>query len=143
MCLLFVCRFAVNMEKKKNEKSLTVFAAAAVCFWFVDMAVDWIGFSYAALLVTGGILGYVKAGSIISLASGLLFGLLAAVGAFLVSQNPKNVWLSLGTSGTLVVVMGLRFLNSWKFMPAGLMALASGLVLVNIIMAMLKRPHEA
>ncbi|XP_038575168.1 transmembrane protein 14C-like isoform X2 [Micropterus salmoides] len=107
------------------------------------MAVDWIGFSYAALLVTGGILGYVKAGSIISLASGLLFGLLAAVGAFLVSQNPKNVWLSLGTSGTLVVVMGLRFLNSWKFMPAGLMALASGLVLVNIIMAMLKRPHEA
>ncbi|KAF3857968.1 hypothetical protein F7725_011169 [Dissostichus mawsoni] len=59
------------------------------------------------------------------MSAGLLFGLLAAVGAFLASQNPKNVWLSLGTSGTLAVVMGLRFLNSWKFMPAGLMTLAS------------------
>lgn len=35
-------------------------------------------------------------GSVTSLAAGLLFGLLAAVGAYLASQNPKNVWLSLG-----------------------------------------------
>lgn len=91
-------------------------------------------------------------GSVTSLAAGLFFGLLAAVGAYLASQNPKNVWLSLGeqqcrlkcngtttdfytlngvncsssnvgTSGTLAVVMGLRFLNSGKFMPAGLMTL--------------------
>ncbi|XP_031149584.1 transmembrane protein 14C-like isoform X2 [Sander lucioperca] len=89
------------------------------------MAVDWVGFSYAALVSAGGIIGYVKAGSVASLAAGLLFGLLAAVGAYLASRNSKNVWLSLGTSGTLAVVMGLRFLNSWKFMPAGLMTLAS------------------
>ncbi|XP_070774732.1 transmembrane protein 14C-like [Enoplosus armatus] len=107
------------------------------------MAVDWIGFSYAALVSVGGIIGYMKAGSITSLAAGLLFGLLAAVGAYLASQNPKNVWLSLGTSGTLAVVMGLRFLNSWKFMPAGLMTLASALMLVKIIIGMLKRPHKA
>lgn len=35
-------------------------------------------------------------GSVTSLAAGLFFGLLAAVGAYLASQNPKNVWLSLG-----------------------------------------------
>ncbi|XP_033505399.1 transmembrane protein 14C-like [Epinephelus lanceolatus] len=105
------------------------------------MAVDWIGFTYAALVSAGGIMGYVKAGSVTSLAAGLLFGLLAAVGAYLASQNPKNVWLSLGTSGTLAVVMGLRFLNSWKFMPAGLMTLASGLMLVKIITGMLKKTH--
>lgn len=35
-------------------------------------------------------------GSIISLVAGLLFGLFAAVGAYLASQNPSNVWLSLG-----------------------------------------------
>lgn len=35
-------------------------------------------------------------GSVASLAAGLFFGLLAAVGAYLESQNPKNVWLSLG-----------------------------------------------
>ncbi|XP_041805461.1 transmembrane protein 14C-like [Chelmon rostratus] len=107
------------------------------------MAVDWIGFSYAALVSAGGVMGYVKAGSITSLAAGLLFGLLAAVGTYLASQNPKNVWLSLGTSGTLAVVMGLRFLSSWKFMPAGLMTLASGLLLVKIISGMLKRSHKS
>nr|XP_040027226.1 transmembrane protein 14C-like isoform X1 [Gasterosteus aculeatus aculeatus] len=88
---------------------------------------DRLGFGYAALVCAGGILGYVKAGSVPSLAAGLLFGLLAAVGAYLQSRNPQNVWLSLGTSGTLAVVMGLRFLNSWKFMPAGLMTLASAI----------------
>ncbi|KAM6919758.1 transmembrane protein 14C-like isoform 1-T3 [Lycodopsis pacificus] len=107
------------------------------------MAVDWIGFSYAALVSAGGIIGYVKAGSVTSLAAGLLFGLLAAVGAYLASQNPKNVWLSLGTSGTLAVVMGLRFLNSWKFMPAGLMTLLSGLMLVKIIAGMQNKRHKS
>ncbi|XP_068557694.1 transmembrane protein 14C-like [Cebidichthys violaceus] len=107
------------------------------------MAVDWIGFSYAVLVSAGGIIGYVKAGSVTSLAAGLLFGLLAAVGAYLASQNPKNVWLSLGTSGTLAVVMGLRFLNSWKFMPAGLMTLLSGLMLVKIIAGMRNKLHKS
>lgn len=107
------------------------------------MDTDWIGFGYSALVSAGGVIGYVKAGSVTSLAAGLLFGLLAAIGAYLASQNPKNVWLSLGTSGTLTVVMGLRFLNSLKFMPAGLMTLASGLMVVKIIVGMLNRPHKS
>ncbi|XP_053185976.1 transmembrane protein 14C-like [Scomber japonicus] len=107
------------------------------------MALDWIGFSYAALVVIGGFIGYVKAGSVTSLVAGLLFGLLAAGGAYLGSQNPKNVWLSLGTTGVLTGVMGMRFLSSWKFMPAGLMTLASGLMLARIIRGMLKRPHSS
>ncbi|XP_071780456.1 transmembrane protein 14C-like isoform X2 [Centroberyx gerrardi] len=107
------------------------------------MTTDWIGLSYAALVSSGGIMGYVKAGSVTSLVAGLLFGLLAGIGAYLASQNPKNVWLSLGTSGTLAVVMGMRFLNSWKFMPAGLMALASGLMVGKIVIGMLKRPHDS
>uniref|UniRef100_A0AAQ4NN91 Transmembrane protein 14C n=1 Tax=Gasterosteus aculeatus aculeatus TaxID=481459 RepID=A0AAQ4NN91_GASAC len=82
-------------------------------------------------------------GSVPSLAAGLLFGLLAAVGAYLQSRNPQNVWLSLGTSGTLAVVMGLRFLNSWKFMPAGLMTLASGLMLLKIIAGMQNKPRKS
>ncbi|XP_071384762.1 transmembrane protein 14C-like [Centroberyx affinis] len=107
------------------------------------MTTDWIGLSYAALVSSGGIMGYVKAGSVTSLVAGLLFGLLAAIGAYLASQNPKNVWLSLGTSGTLAVVMGMRFLSSWKFMPAGLMALASGLMVGKIVIGMLQRPHDS
>ncbi|XP_076004455.1 transmembrane protein 14C-like [Genypterus blacodes] len=107
------------------------------------MALDWIGFTYAVLVSAGGITGYVKAGSVPSLVAGLVFGLLAAAGAYLTSHNPKNVWLSLGTSGTLAVLMGIRFLNSWKFMPAGLMCLLSGLMVWKITAGMMKRQHQS
>ncbi|KAB5586694.1 hypothetical protein PHYPO_G00004550 [Pangasianodon hypophthalmus] len=89
------------------------------------MAVDWLGYVFAALTATGGIIGYIKAGSIMSLVGGLVFGFLAALGSLQVSQNPKNIWLSFGTYGTLAVLMGVRFLSSWKIMPAGLITGAS------------------
>ncbi|XP_024137905.1 transmembrane protein 14C [Oryzias melastigma] len=107
------------------------------------MAVDWIGFVYAALVTAGGVVGFVKAGSVTSLAAGLLFGLLAALGAYRTSQNPRNVLVSFGAAGTLAVVMGLRFLSSGKFMPAGLMTLTSGLMLVKIIFGMLKKKSNS
>ncbi|XP_013796998.1 transmembrane protein 14C-like isoform X1 [Apteryx mantelli] len=86
------------------------------------MAVDWLGFGYAALVTSGGLIGYAKAGSVPSLAAGLLFGSFAGLGAYQLSQDPNNVWISLITSGTLTAVMGTRFYNSGKFMPAGLIA---------------------
>uniref|UniRef100_A0A670I6K2 Transmembrane protein 14C n=1 Tax=Podarcis muralis TaxID=64176 RepID=A0A670I6K2_PODMU len=89
------------------------------------MSTDWLGYGYAALVASGGVIGYAKAGSVPSLAAGLLFGGLAGVGAYQQSQDPKNVWLSLIASGTLTGVMGMRFYNSRKFMPAGLIAGAS------------------
>ncbi|KAG9275801.1 transmembrane protein 14Cb [Astyanax mexicanus] len=85
------------------------------------MAADWLGYGYAALVALGGAIGYINAGSMMSLIAGLVFGVLAAIGSRQISQNPRNVWLSLGTYGTLAVVMGVRFLNSWKVMPAGIM----------------------
>ncbi|XP_043989675.1 transmembrane protein 14C-like [Gambusia affinis] len=105
---------------------------------------DWIGFGYALFVLAGGVIGYAKAGSITSLVAGIVCGLAAAVGVYLTSRNPRNVWLSLGTAGTLAVVMGLRFVNSWKFMPSGLMTLASVLMLTKIIFGMLKlRQHKS
>uniref|UniRef100_A0AAR2LYR1 Transmembrane protein 14C n=1 Tax=Pygocentrus nattereri TaxID=42514 RepID=A0AAR2LYR1_PYGNA len=86
------------------------------------MAVDWAGYGYAALVASGGVLGYVKAGSVPSLAAGVLFGGLAGFGAYQISQNPKNIWVSLATSGTLAAIMGNRFYNSRKIMPAGIVA---------------------
>uniref|UniRef100_A0A8D1QWG8 Transmembrane protein 14C n=1 Tax=Sus scrofa TaxID=9823 RepID=A0A8D1QWG8_PIG len=59
----------------------------------------WIGFGYAALVASGGIIGYAKAGSVPSLAAGLLFGGLAGLGAYQLSQDPRNIWVFLGTSG--------------------------------------------
>ncbi|XP_029971345.1 transmembrane protein 14C-like [Salarias fasciatus] len=96
------------------------------------MSVDWLGFGYALLVSAGGVVGYVKAGSVTSMVAGLVFGLLAAIGSNMTSHNPRNSWLLQGTAGTVAAVMGLRFLGSFKFMPAGLMTIASLLLLLKI-----------
>jgi uncharacterized membrane protein (UPF0136 family) len=44
------------------------------------------------------------------------------LGAYLSSQNSKNFHLALITSAALLVLMGFRFYNSGKFMPAGLLS---------------------
>ncbi|XP_030625011.1 transmembrane protein 14C [Chanos chanos] len=106
------------------------------------MSTDWVGYSYAALVASGGVIGYVKAGSVPSLAAGLLFGGLAGFGAYQISEDPKNIWVSLGTSGTLAAVMGKRFYNSRKIMPAGIMAGASILMLAKLGYGMLQKPQQ-
>ncbi|XP_055784688.1 transmembrane protein 14C [Salvelinus fontinalis] len=105
---------------------------------------DWVGYGYAALIASGGAMGYVKAGSVPSLAAGLLFGGLAGVGAYQISQDPKNIWVSLVTSGALAGVMGKRFYGSRKMMPAGMMAAASILMVGNLGVGMLlQKPQES
>jgi uncharacterized membrane protein (UPF0136 family) len=71
------------------------------------------------LLVTG----IYFTGSIPSLGAGLLFGSLLCYGAYQTSQNPNNFLLLLGTSAALGGLMGYRFYNSRKFMPAGLVTI--------------------
>ncbi|KAG7216797.1 hypothetical protein INR49_021195 [Caranx melampygus] len=105
-----------------------------------NMSVDWVGYGYAALVASGGVIGYVKAGSVPSLAAGLLFGGLAGFGAYQVSNDPNNVWVSLGA---LTGVMGKRFYGSRKFMPAGLMAGASLLMVGKLSMALLQKPQQS
>ncbi|XP_063218297.1 transmembrane protein 14C [Bacillus rossius redtenbacheri] len=89
------------------------------------MPVDVLSFAYAAAVAAGGVVGYVKAGSLPSLGAGLLFGGLLGYGAFQTSQNPNNYYLLLGTSAVLGGVMGMRFYNSGKIMPAGLITVLS------------------
>lgn len=48
---------------------------------------------------------FLVSGSVTSLVVGLVSGLLAAVGAYLASQNPKNVWVSLGEHVYVVSAM--------------------------------------
>ncbi|XP_051634109.1 transmembrane protein 14A isoform X1 [Manacus candei] len=62
---------------------------------FGTMAIDWIGFAYASLLAFGGVVGYTRKGSKISLAAGLTFGSVAGYGAYCVTCDPRNVKISL------------------------------------------------
>merc|ERR1711915_91962 len=89
------------------------------------MGIDFISYGYATAVACGGVLGYVKAGSVPSLGAGLLFGSVLGYGAYQLSENPSNYYLTLGTSTVLGGMMGMRFLNSGKFMPPGLIALLS------------------
>ncbi|XP_052776913.1 transmembrane protein 14C-like [Mya arenaria] len=95
------------------------------------MPADFIGFGYAMTVAAGGVIGYVKSASLPSLAAGLAFGSIAAVGAYQTTQNPADVKVSLANSGTLMCMMGYRFFNSGKFMPAGLIAALSLLMVMK------------
>jgi uncharacterized membrane protein (UPF0136 family) len=90
------------------------------------------GYLYALAVAAGGIMGYMRKGSAISLAAGILFGGLSAAGTFQMAQEPHNCYLLLASSGTLAVIMGMRAFKSGKFMPAGLVATLSALVVVGV-----------
>jgi hypothetical protein len=47
---------------------------------------------------------------------------LIGFGAYRTSNNPNNYYVALGTSIALGGFMGKRYLDSGKFMPAGLIA---------------------
>ncbi|XP_072533705.1 transmembrane protein 14A [Salminus brasiliensis] len=97
------------------------------------MAVDWLGFGYAAAIMFGGFMGYKRRGSLVSLIAGLFFGSISAYGAYRVSSEPRDIWTSLAASGALAVVMGMRFKKSGKIMPAGIMAVLSLLMAVRLL----------
>ncbi|KAF6022713.1 hypothetical protein EB796_018989 [Bugula neritina] len=88
--------------------------------------------AYALAIAAGGLAGYIKAGSIPSLAAGVSFGVVVLVGTYLVSiQQPLGQILVIGTAVALTFVMGKRFMNSGKVMPAGVVTLLSVLVLLR------------
>ncbi|XP_073691340.1 transmembrane protein 14A [Garra rufa] len=98
------------------------------------MAVDWLGFAYAAALALGGYMGYKRKGSVVSLIAGLFFGIVSAYGAFKITNDPHDYWTSLMAAGVLAVVMGMRFRKSGKLMPAGIMAGLSLLMVLRLLL---------
>lgn len=57
------------------------------------------------------------------------------MGAYLTSQEPPQPLLQLGATIILGIVMGIRFYNSGKFMPAGLVfSLSIALLIRSVFM---------
>ncbi|KAM9969873.1 hypothetical protein ACTFIR_001710 [Dictyostelium discoideum] len=89
-------------------------------------------YAYAILLAIGGLIGYLKANSMPSLIMGLLSGLLVGYSANLTTTNKKNgTQLTMALSLVLLIIMGMRFVNSGKFFPAGLVSVFSAIILVK------------
>lgn len=82
--------------------------------------------TYAALVFAGGIMGYLKASSLMSLifgslSSGLLF--ISLWGMLL--NNKWGKFSALAISCGLTLFFGYRFIGSYAFFPAGIMTLLS------------------
>ncbi|XP_059662499.1 protein FATTY ACID EXPORT 5-like [Cornus florida] len=90
---------------------------------------------YGLVLVCGGIIGYAKKGSTASLAGGLGTGLLLILAAYLslkAFHKQKNSCIALiletACAVSLTWVMGQRYAQTSKIMPAGIVAGISGLM---------------
>jgi uncharacterized membrane protein (UPF0136 family) len=86
---------------------------------------------YGALVLAGGVMGWVKARSKPSLISGIVFGAALIVTGFAI-ERPSGHWTALGLAAGLTILMSVRFAKSRKFIPAGMIALLSLVVVVAL-----------
>jgi|SRR5688572_32010403 len=96
---------------------------------------------YGLIALTGGVIGFVKAGSLASLIAGGVSGLLLIACALFIPRRPKP-----GLIVALVVSVGLlgRFLpNIGKGGVALVMALGGALVLVACAIALKREPKAS
>jgi uncharacterized membrane protein (UPF0136 family) len=94
---------------------------------------------YAALLAAGGIIGFVKARSKASLIAGLLSAVLALV-ALALSAKGSGLGIPLGllVAVALLVLFGYRYARGGrKFMPSGLLAVVSLVVLGVLLLVII------
>ena len=95
---------------------------------------------FGVLTIAGGIVGYVKAGSVASLIAGSITGLLLLIAAFLL---PEHRAIGLATafiiSLLLVAQFAPKFIRTGRIMPAGMMSILSLIGLVAAIVAWVKK----
>ena len=93
-----------------------------------------ITFVYAALILLGGIIGFIKAQSLPSLIMGGTFALLLALSAIGMLKNYLlGQFIALGLSTLLALFFSYRFFQTMNFMPAGLIAILSLVVIFLLL----------
>jgi uncharacterized membrane protein (UPF0136 family) len=97
-------------------------------------------FLFGILTIAGGIVGYVKAGSVASIIAGSITGVLLLVAAFLLPQH-RGVGLATAFVISLVLAGQFvpKFLQTGRVMPAGMMSILSVIGLIVAIVAWIKK----
>ena len=98
--------------------------------------------AYALVLIAGGTAGYAKGSNASLIAAGTL-GLLA-IGSYLVSRKNlvRGYYAGVGIAVVAAVGMGKRWMDSGKFMPAGMVVILSVFV-AALLVASSKRDAKA
>jgi uncharacterized membrane protein (UPF0136 family) len=95
---------------------------------------------FGLLTIAGGIIGYVKAGSVPSIIAGSITGVLLLVAAFLL---PEHRTTGLATAFIISLLLAgqfvPKFLRTGRAMPAGLMSILSVIGIILAIIAWIKK----
>jgi uncharacterized membrane protein (UPF0136 family) len=95
---------------------------------------------FGLLTIAGGIIGYVKAGSMASIIAGSITGILLLVAAFLLSSHRgAGLAIALVVSLLLAVQFVPNFLQTGRAMPAGMMSILSVIGVIVAIVAWIKK----
>ncbi len=96
-------------------------------------------FVYGLLVGLGGIMGYIKGGSQISLFMGISFGIPLLVCAYLISKAQALAqYIALVLTFLLDAIFTYRFAKTLYFFPAGLFSLLSLAVLIVLALKIRK-----
>src|SRR6187200_3246205 len=95
---------------------------------------------FGLLTIAGGIIGYVKAGSVASIIAGSITGVLLLVAAFLVPEHRvAGLATALIISLLLAAQFAPKFLRTGRVMPAGMMSVLSVIGTIVAIIAWVRK----
>lgn len=95
---------------------------------------------FGALTITGGIIGYVKAGSLPSIIAGSITGVLLLIaGSFLPAHRAVGLATGFIISLLLAAQFIPKFIRTGKAMPAGMMSILSVIGLIVALVAWMKK----
>jgi len=95
---------------------------------------------FGVLTIAGGVLGYVKAGSLPSIIAGSITGVLLLVAASLLPEH-RAIGLATGFVISLLLAAQFipKFIRTGKAMPAGMMSILSVIGLIIALIAWVKK----
>ena len=95
---------------------------------------------FGVLTIAGGVVGYVKAGSVASIVAGSITGVLLLVAAFLL---PEHRAIGLATAFIISLLLAAqfapKFIRTGRAMPAGMMSILSVIGIIAAIVAWMKK----
>ena len=95
---------------------------------------------FGLLTIAGGIVGYVKAGSVASIVAGAITGVLLLVAAFLLPEHRvAGLATALIVSFLLAAQFVPKFLHTGRVMPAGLMSVLSVIGIIAAVVAWVRK----